>query len=631
MKLKKLLLSIITIMMVVTSSPLYVFAEEGEEEPKQEEINEPIDPIEETPIPEKDLTIYQELIDNLPDAKWVNKSNLDELLLDLAEVEQALLTLSEEEIDKLDLTKYDKLLEKVDELNNERPPLMMLLGSSPDPDPSISSTIVDEDIIVSIIAEIGVNEYTVTLPKEVDVTNNETSFTYTVEGTWTLGDHYVAVDVVTDDEGNVTLSNGTDDLDVAVSNSRYGFWSNGEGIVTLTHEEFPAPGTWECDLTTNISLKDNVIFGIKRELSNSSTGWVRNNITKGVNVKASVSGVNYYSEFDSAPIYKDIKRVVIDGSGNELEYTEDNLSLGDVMVKIPKFYYQRYQEDGTEYINISPIQQEGYELHPAFVRNDYDGTPHELPCIYVAAYKTGANHVSKSGIAPLVNTTRPGFRNGARNKISADGDGWSIIDLSAYSAIQMLILVEYANNDVQAVIGPGYTNSSNTAAIKTGSCDTMYSLGQLSGYPSGTSSNKVDVLWRGIEGFWGNVWEWTDGLNFNGGTYYICNDIFKYADDTATNYISLSYTAATNWSTSYIKEEGLDTSNPWAMMPSVVGGSENTYYADPVWTSTGWRVLIHGRSWFGAGGAGLFSVIVSDGSSYTNAYYGSRLLYIPLP
>lgn len=627
MKLKKLLISIISIMMLLTSSPLCVFAEEGEEEPKQEEINEPIDPIEETPIPEKDLTIYQELIDNLPNAKWIGNDDLDELLLDLAEVEQALLTLTEEEIDKLDLTKYNSLLEKVDELNNERPPLMMLLGASPEPDPGISLTELEYENIVTLIANIDASEYSVTLPKEVDVTNNETSFTYTVTGNWTIESAYVTVDV----PNKVVLTNGTDNLDIAVDNSRFGFWSDGEGTVSLAHDSFPTPGEWKCDLTTTISLKYNIVLGISRDINNSSTGWDRNNITKGVNVKASVSGVNYYSEFDSAPIYKDIKRVVIDGSGNELEYTEDNLSLGDVMVKIPKFYYQRYQEDGTEYINISPIQQEGYELHPAFVRNDYDGTPHELPCIYVAAYKTGANHVSKTNMAPLVNITRAAYRTGARNKISADGDGWSIIDLSAYSAIQMLMIVEYANNDVQAVIGRGYTNSSNTAAINTGTCDSMYASGQLSGYPSGAAADKVDVLWRGIEGFWGNVWEWTDGLNFNSGTYYVCNDIFKYADDTATNYTALSYTIQTGLSMSYIKQEGLDTSNPWAMMPSVVGGSENTYYADPVWTSTGWRVLGHGRGWSGAGGAGLFSVYVYAGSSTTNASYGSRLLYIPLP
>ena len=151
------------------------------------------------------------------------------------------------------------------------------------------------------------------------------------------------------------------------------------------------------------------------------------------------------------------------------------------------------------------------------------------------------------------------------------------------------------------------------------------------GYPSGTSSDKVDVLWRGIEGFWGNVWEWADGLNFNGGTYYICNDIFKYADDTADNYTALSYTGATNWSTSYIKEEGLDTSNSWAMMPSnATGGSLSTYYADAVSSSSGWRVLRRGRLWNGADGAGLFAMDVVTDSSYAYTYFCSRLLYVPL-
>lgn len=49
------------------------------------------------------------------------------------------------------------------------------------------------------------------------------------------------------------------------------------------------------------------------------------------------------------------------------------------------------------------------------------------------------------------------------------------------------------------------------------------------------------MVWRGIEGLWGNVWEWVDGVNWNNGTYYVCNDPSKYADDTTTNYTALSF------------------------------------------------------------------------------------------
>lgn len=203
---------------------------------------------------------------------------------------------------------------------------------------------------------------------------------------------------------------------------------------------------------------------------------------------------------------------------------------------------------------------------------------------------------------------------------------YTIIDIAAISAIQMLALVEFATNNAQAVIGRGYCDS-NSASLKSGSCD---SVPNLTGRPSGTDG-KTGVVYRGIEDFWGNIWEWVDGVNFNGGKYYVCNDISKYADDTATNYEELSFTGATNWSQSYITQEGLDTGdNPHVMLPSAAGsGSETTYQCDACWSSTGWRVFGHGGGWGAGSDCGLFTAALDSDSSGTRTYFGSRLLYIP--
>ena len=145
------------------------------------------------------------------------------------------------------------------------------------------------------------------------------------------------------------------------------------------------------------------------------------------------------------------------------------------------------------------------------------------------------------------------------------------------------------------------------------------------------TDGKVDVVWRGIECLWGNVWELVDGVNWNNGTYYVCNDPSKYADDTATNYTKLSFTGATNWSSSYISAEGLDTgNNPHVMLPSAAGsGSETTYQCDGCWSSTGWRVFRHGGDWISGSLDGLFPAAMTADSSTSGASTGSRLLYIP--
>lgn len=349
------------------------------------------------------------------------------------------------------------------------------------------------------------------------------------------------------------------------------------------------------------AVTDGIVMGIKRTISSTSPDWTRTDDAIGKSFSASVGSTAGSSDFDSMPIYKDIKRVT--------------LSTGDVMVQIPKFYFRRYVEDGIEYIKISRCEKEDFVLHPAF--NRPDGIK---DFIYIGAYKTGTGNVSKSGLAPLVNLKRSDCRTNAHSK----GAGWAILDLATLSAIQMLITVEIASNDSQTLIGRGYCDG-NSAAINTGSCD---GVANLTGRAAGTNG-KTDVVWRGIEGFWGNVWEWFDGLNVNEGAFYYCNDISAMADDTATNYQKLAFSIATNLSGSYIKTMGFDESQPGILLPETAAGSASTYYCDGLWSSTGWRVAVRGGGWADGSFDGLWFLFVDNTSSNADAYIGSRLLFIP--
>lgn len=355
--------------------------------------------------------------------------------------------------------------------------------------------------------------------------------------------------------------------------------------------------------SASIELTYTYIYGIYRDITASSPDWAREDDAAGKTVTASVGTTAGASDFDSCYPWSGIQR--------------ETLSTGDVMVKIPKFYFQRYREGNIEHIKISNKPSDGFTLHPAFNHASV-----EKDFLYVGAYKTSSNNKSVSGASPTVSQARATMRTNA----VAKGDGWSLIDISAVSAIQMLILVEFATNDVQTAIGRGYCDG-NSVALNAGSCD---GVTNLTGRPSGTDG-KVDVVWRGIEGFWGNVWERVDGCNWNGGTYYICSNPSNYADDTATNYTALSFNGATNWSSSYITQVGLDTgSNPNVMLPSAAGsGSASTYQCDGVYSSTGWRVLIHGGSWDAGSLNGLFTASLDSASSGSYPHVGSRLQYIP--
>ena len=355
--------------------------------------------------------------------------------------------------------------------------------------------------------------------------------------------------------------------------------------------------------SASVELSFVKIYGISRDITSTSPAWARTDLAVDMTASASVGTTAGASDFDNAMPWAGM--------------TRETLTTGDVMVKIPKFYFQRYREGNVEYIKIADKKKTGFTLHPLF---NHSGVESEYA--YVGAYKTSSNNKSVTGASPTVSATRATFRTNAKSK----GDGWSIIDIAAISAIQMLALVEFATNNAQAVIGRGYCGG-NSASLKSGSCD---SVPNLTGRPSGTDGN-TGVIYRGIEDFWGNIWEWVDGVNFNGGTYYVCNDISKYADDTATDYEQLSFTGATNWSSSYITEEGLDDGdNAHVMLPSAAGsGSETTYQCDACWSSTGWRVFRHGGAWTAGSACGLFAARLSHGSSSTDSSVGSRLLYIP--
>lgn len=377
------------------------------------------------------------------------------------------------------------------------------------------------------------------------------------------------------------------------------------GVWTIAITNGTATATKEVEIKADYQAEIAFvkIYGISRDITAASPSWARTDDAVGKTATATVGTMAGTSDFDSCYPWSGIVR--------------ETLSTGDVMVKIPKFWYRRYRSENVEYIKIADKPTSGFALHPAFnhsgVATDY---------IYVGAYKTVSGNKSVSGATPLVNKTRPSMRSGAKAK----GTGWGIIDIAALSAIQMLFLVEFANNNVQSVIGRGYCDGHN-ASCKTGTCD---NVSGLTGRPAGTDGN-VDVVWHGIEGLWGNVWEWVDGVNQNNGIRYVCNDPSKYADNTATNYTALSFKGATNWSSVYITQEGLDTDgNPHVMLPSAAnGGSETTYFCDGCWSTTGWTVLMNSGLWLDGSKCGLFTTDLHLDSSDSSSHIGSRLLYIP--
>jgi hypothetical protein len=334
---------------------------------------------------------------------------------------------------------------------------------------------------------------------------------------------------------------------------------------------------------------------------------------------------------------------------------------GNVMVEIPKFYY-RIERSGTKTTwKVSAVQQSGYKVHPAFIK---DGV--EVDFRYYGAYDAcvfdvsgstylsglnwdnndGANGVgvdvtastgdklaSVKGIYPMTGLTRAEFRTIAANV----GAGWRQLDFALWSAVQMLYLIEYQSFFSQAILGAGNTNggyftasgsqsdSPHTIAgagdaIANGSTDTTSGAG-VSAKP-GTSFMK----YRGIENFYGNIFNWADGINVNvtaAGNVHVTNNGADFADNTSTNMtlITSSLPTASGFIRDLLPIDGYFLSSLNA------GGSSTTYITDQHFAATGiCAVRVGGSAAVGAN-AGAFSLASNDGASVASRNDGGRLAY----
>lgn len=437
------------------------------------------------------------------------------------------------------------------------------------------------------------------------------------------GSSFTAVIQVTYNSGAVcTCTNGSTTLTAPDTSGSAEFIVKKKGTWTVTVTLGSETKTGTVGITTDGQIESLEVFvakiyGISRDITKSSPAWARTDDAVGFTATASVGTVAGASDFDNCYPWNGIERVTLP------------TAYEDVMVKIPKFWYRRYREGNIEYIKIATKEVNGFTLHPAFNHANV-----QKDCIYVGAYNTmgGAdNSRSISGASGiyLTSTSKKNMRTYARAK----GAGWGLIDISTLSAIQMLILVEFATNDVQEAIGYGVFGKSDTTDINdTGMCD---DVPNLTGTTVAVSNNNIaadaNVIWRGIENLWGNVNEFIDGLDYSAGNYYVCNDPSLYDTSTEASFTQISYSAAYQyWRDEYIATVGFDPNNPYVMLPTTAGGSSSTYYCDVVYTSTSSATYTYGGDATDSKSyAGLFcsKFYISESSQYADT--GSRLIYIP--
>jgi hypothetical protein len=365
----------------------------------------------------------------------------------------------------------------------------------------------------------------------------------------------------------------------------------------------------------------------------------------------------------------DMKRCVLNANGSVNYYLSATDSTkkadgsaanltgadGNVMVEIPKFYFNHTLSGTRNSWKIRTTPATDFVVHPAFIKAGVE-VSHRYIGAYDACYldatdstyKSGLNLddmtssldlandklASVSGVYPLVGVTRAECRSLAAN----NGTGWHQLDFALYSAIQMLYLVEYANFNTQSILGAGNTNGGYFASSSDQN-DSPHTIAGASNSLGNASTNTTTgagvnakpgtsfMSYRGIENWYGNCWNWADGINVNvttAGNVHVTNDYRNFADGTAAGHTLI--TSAFPTASGFIRNI-LNTA-AYFLSSTNSGGSSTTFITDQHFASaSASRVVLVGGSANRGAGAGSFCLNSDSeaGSAYQNV--GARLAY----
>lgn len=364
-----------------------------------------------------------------------------------------------------------------------------------------------------------------------------------------------------------------------------------------------------------IELAFYVTYGVKIDLNNS-------NPETSVSYTDDAVGIGSgWDNWKDKRIFKDIKPCVLGGSTlstvlyylNRDNYTlkenGETAEIGDgrnVMVEFPKIGYKMTKDSNYQYIWVTDNPNaEGfcYLAHSLDSEGDCDK-------IYIGAYLAHRNLylLSSSGVSPISNISLTS----ARNYLYSNN--FQLLSFYPLTLLQCLYVIIYKNLNSQAALGQGYTNAS--AKANTGSTNTKpFCYGNLS---SGTEH----VKFLGIEDFYGNLYQWIDGL-YCDSSYNIKTDYnnFTGEDGSAFRYSQSGFNFIMG---GYINK--ISGTNNGGFVPLSANGSTSTYYADGAVLASG-CFSVFGGSWSDGAGAGAFPLGVCYAASNSDSSLGCRVVY----
>lgn len=242
---------------------------------------------------------------------------------------------------------------------------------------------------------------------------------------------------------------------------------------------------------------------------------------------------------------------------------------------------------------------------------------------YLGAYKgwrDGSNKLrSLKDKAPTISQTIGTFRTQAQ----ANGSGYEQSAFFQLTFRQVMYLLKYRNLNSQVTIGQGYVKSGHSAAINTGGTETWGMDCELikKSNASYMTDQEHHVKLFGLEDFWGNVYEWIDGL-VTDSSRNILTATGAY-NDTGSGYDNNGNIGSSTNVGSWMSKPNGTTELGFTIKKT--GGSETTYFSDFAYLYSGY-IAYFGGHWNTAAFAGAFNLGVC--ALTKDSFIAARLMYL---
>ena len=293
----------------------------------------------------------------------------------------------------------------------------------------------------------------------------------------------------------------------------------------------------------------------------------------------------------------------------------------DVMTYYPGHYIKRWQDATYEYIQLSTTSFSG----AVYIAPYYRGTFKAIEDTTTISETTILR--SYAGVMPTGSKTIDQFRDYANNNVN---NSMSIGDWRDFDFL-CLYLIKYADYNSQTKVGPGITD---LGSVQINGKDSAHAtlLGR-DGYIGTTDETSVWCL--GLCDFWGNQYEFVDGITINNNVACVATEPTNYKNSAVPNdsenfpgYTNIGYTNLD--SDGFPKATGYaydlnNLNNQLIAFPTTTGGSNSTGLCDNYYQSTGARVVRRGGD-YSATSSGAFCFACNNNFTENYAYISCRLL-----